>query len=88
MSTHLHATWHTDLLDMVVLHSTGASRYHNCYIDGVTSPEYFGILPRINKLEISEHIFEKFSNTKFREILCSGSQVPFVRTTDRQTWRN
>jgi hypothetical protein len=27
---------------MVVLPSTGASRYHNCCIDGGTSPEYFG----------------------------------------------
>jgi hypothetical protein len=27
---------------MVVLPSTGASRYHNCCIDGGTIPEYFG----------------------------------------------
>jgi hypothetical protein len=27
---------------MVVLPSTGASRYHNCCIDGGNSPEYFG----------------------------------------------
>jgi hypothetical protein len=27
---------------MVVLPSTGASRYHNCCIDGGTSPQYFG----------------------------------------------
>jgi hypothetical protein len=27
---------------VVVLPYTGASRYHNCCIDGVTSPEYFG----------------------------------------------
>jgi hypothetical protein len=27
---------------MVVLPSTGASRYHNCCIDGGTRPEYFG----------------------------------------------
>jgi hypothetical protein len=27
---------------MVVLPSTGVSHYHNCYIDGGTSPEYFG----------------------------------------------
>jgi hypothetical protein len=27
---------------MIVLSSTGASRYHNCCIDGGTSPEYFG----------------------------------------------
>jgi hypothetical protein len=41
-STQLRATWHTDSLDMVVLSSTGASSYHNCCIDGGTSPEYFG----------------------------------------------
>jgi hypothetical protein len=42
----LCATWHTDSPDMVVLvlPSTGASRYHNCYIDGDASPEYFGLL--------------------------------------------
>jgi hypothetical protein len=41
-STQLDATWHTDSLDMVVLPSTSSSRYHNCCIDGRTSPEYFG----------------------------------------------
>jgi hypothetical protein len=41
-STQLRATWHTDSLDMVVLPSTGASRYHNCCIDGGASPKYFG----------------------------------------------
>ena len=41
-STQLCATWHTDSLDMVVLPSTGASRYHNCCIDGGTSPENCG----------------------------------------------
>jgi hypothetical protein len=41
MSTQLHATYHTDSLDMVVLPSIGASRYHNCCTDGSTSPEYF-----------------------------------------------
>jgi hypothetical protein len=41
-STQLCATWHTGSLDMVVLLFTGASRYHNCGIDGGTSPEYFG----------------------------------------------
>jgi hypothetical protein len=30
------ATWHTDSLYMVVLPSTGASRYHDCCIDGGT----------------------------------------------------
>jgi hypothetical protein len=37
-STQLRATWHTDSLDMVVLPSTSDSRYHNCCIDGSTSP--------------------------------------------------
>jgi hypothetical protein len=41
MCTQLHAAWHTDSLDMVVVQSTAASRYHNC-IDGGTSLEYFG----------------------------------------------
>jgi hypothetical protein len=40
--TQLRATWHTDSLDMVVLPSNGDSRYHNFYVDGGTSPEYFG----------------------------------------------
>jgi hypothetical protein len=40
--TQLLATWHTDWLDMVVLPSTGVSLYHNCCINDVTSPEYFG----------------------------------------------
>jgi hypothetical protein len=38
-STQLRATSHTDSLDMVVLPSTGASRWHNCCIDGGTGPE-------------------------------------------------
>jgi len=38
--TQLRATRHTDSLDMVVLQSTGASRYHNCCIDGGTSFGY------------------------------------------------
>jgi hypothetical protein len=41
-STQLRATWHTDSLDMVVLPSTSASRYHKCCIDGGTSLKYFG----------------------------------------------
>jgi hypothetical protein len=41
-STQLRVTWHTDSLDMVVLPSSGASRYHNCCIYGGISPEYFG----------------------------------------------
>jgi hypothetical protein len=40
-STQLRATWQTDSLDMVLLPSTGASRYHNYCMDGGTSPEYF-----------------------------------------------
>jgi hypothetical protein len=42
MSTQPRASWHTDSLDMVVLPSTGASRYHNYCIDGGNSPGYFG----------------------------------------------
>jgi hypothetical protein len=41
-STQLRPTWHTDSLDIVVLPSTGASRYHNCCIDGGTSFENSG----------------------------------------------
>jgi hypothetical protein len=40
-STQLRATLHTDSLDMVFLSSTSALRYHNCWIDGGISPEYF-----------------------------------------------
>jgi hypothetical protein len=43
-TAHVHpdsATWHIDLRDTVVLSSAGAWRYHNCFIDGSTSPEYF-----------------------------------------------
>jgi hypothetical protein len=40
-STQLRATWHTDSLDIVILPSTGAWRYHNCCIDNSTSPQYF-----------------------------------------------
>jgi hypothetical protein len=42
MSIQLRATWHIDTLDMVVLPSTGASRYNNCCIDGGINSEYFG----------------------------------------------
>jgi hypothetical protein len=38
---------------MVVLPSTGASRYHNCCIDGGTSPEYFGYSPVLHILSVS-----------------------------------
>jgi hypothetical protein len=41
-STHLRATVDTDSLDMVVVPSTGASRYRNCCTDGGISSEYFG----------------------------------------------
>jgi hypothetical protein len=41
-STQLRATWHIDSLEVVVLPFTRASRYHNCCVDGGTSPEYFG----------------------------------------------
>jgi len=42
MSSYLRETWHADSLNIVVLPHTGASRYHNCCIDGGTSPENFG----------------------------------------------
>jgi hypothetical protein len=41
-STQLRLTWHPESLDILVLPSTVASFYHNCSIDGGTSPEYFG----------------------------------------------
>jgi hypothetical protein len=41
-STQLHATWHTNSLDMLVLPSTSAFHYHKCCIDVGTSLEYFG----------------------------------------------
>jgi hypothetical protein len=41
-STQLRAPWHSDSLEMIGLTSTGASRYHNCCLDGGFSPEYFG----------------------------------------------
>jgi hypothetical protein len=44
-STQLRATSHTNSLDMVVLPYTGASRYHNCCIDGGTSSEFCGFTP-------------------------------------------
>jgi hypothetical protein len=41
-SSYLSETWHDDSLNMVVLPSTGASRYHNCCVVGGTSPENLG----------------------------------------------
>jgi len=38
-------------------------------------------------LEFYEHIFEKYSNTKFHKNLSSGSRVVSCRRTDRQTWQ-
>ena len=38
----LRATGYTDSLDMVVLPSTGITRYHNCCIVGSTTLENFG----------------------------------------------
>jgi hypothetical protein len=38
---------------MVVLPYTGASRYHNCCIDGGTSPEYFGKRLVITAMQIN-----------------------------------
>jgi hypothetical protein len=56
-SIQLHATWHTDSLNMVVLSCTGASRYHNCCIDGGTSPEYFGYTLVYNCTIVLKHTF-------------------------------
>jgi hypothetical protein len=39
--TQLRATWHTDLLDMVLLLSVDVSRYHNCCTDVDTGSQYF-----------------------------------------------
>jgi hypothetical protein len=66
-STKLRATWCTDSLDMVVLSSTGASRYQKCCIDGGTSPEYFGY-----HLVMSE-LF-RYKCTVFREHIIPGLQ--------------
>jgi hypothetical protein len=41
-STQLRAICHSDSLHIVVLPSAGASRLHNCCINGGTSLEYFG----------------------------------------------
>jgi hypothetical protein len=60
-STQLRATWHTGSLDMVVLPSTGASRYHNCCIDGGTTPEYFGCTLVHRHTQILKPLFENFS---------------------------
>jgi hypothetical protein len=41
-SSQLRANWHTDSLYILALPFTGASRHHSYWIDGGTSPEYFG----------------------------------------------
>jgi hypothetical protein len=76
MSTHLRATCHTDSLDMIVLQSTGASRYHNCCIDGGTIPEYFGYT-----LEWALW-FSAISNLEHEDFRCcetSGSNHPVLQ---------
>jgi len=40
------------------------------------------------KLEFSQHIFEKYSNIKFRENPSSGSRVLPRRRKNRRTWRS
>jgi hypothetical protein len=50
-STQLHAAWHTNTLEMVVLPSIGASRYHNCCIDWDTGPEYLGF-PLVDRSKV------------------------------------
>jgi hypothetical protein len=68
-STQLCATWHNDSLDMVVLPYTGASRYHNCCIDGGTSPEYFRytlVCEAVLLSDIGNHWVKKNIFTLFR----------------------
>jgi hypothetical protein len=67
-STQLRATWHTESLDMVVIQSAGASRYHDCCIDGGTSPEYFGfsriLYERHREVEHMKYLLSKSENRK------------------------
>jgi hypothetical protein len=84
-STQLRATWHIDSLDMVVLPSTSASRYHNSCIDGCTSPEYFGyhivFYPITTKklLILLKHSGIPVSNIKMTRILfTSFSHVRYI----------
>jgi hypothetical protein len=48
---------------MVVIPSTGASRYHNCCIDGATGPEYFGY----TLVNVDCQLFTIFFETKLNE---------------------
>jgi hypothetical protein len=86
-STQLRATWHTDSLDMIVLPLTGASRYHNCCIDGGTSPEYFGYTLVYTRIYTCVCLWISFSFSKYRVIidriyqlvLCKGNTIPVLR---------
>jgi hypothetical protein len=57
-STQLRATWHTDSLDMVVLPSTGVSRYQNCCVYGGISPEYLDVPSYKDWIRIGKQDFE------------------------------
>jgi hypothetical protein len=80
--TQLRATWHTDSLDRVVLPSTGASRYHNCCIDGGTSPENFGY-----HLVCKEFLFH-FVSLKIHlwSVLLVNARNVWELITGLQTW--
>jgi hypothetical protein len=68
-STQLRATWHNDSLDMVVP-STGASRHHNCCIDGGTNPEYYGCSTLEHVWQHLTHFFlewEMFQTKSYRK---------------------
>jgi hypothetical protein len=78
MSTQLRETWHTDSLDMVVLPTTGASRYNKCYINGGTSPEYLWYHLVDLKYFHFPSVFETwacFDDIRFA-ILGSTTQIP------------
>jgi hypothetical protein len=76
-STLLRATWHTDSLEMVVLPSTGASRYSNCCIDGGTSPEYFGytLVLVLQELSKTNKILNKTATLFVRNVHKSDSRL-------------
>jgi hypothetical protein len=73
-STQILATRHTDSLDMVVLPSTGVSRYHNCWVDGGTSSEYFGY-PLVYPLRYPCYILQGDSLARSPKLLEKRIQV-------------
>jgi hypothetical protein len=71
-STQQRATCHTDSLYMVVLPSTGASRYHNCCIDGGTSQAYI-VYPLVQKINLFyDSNFLLYKNILVRNIVSLG----------------